>query len=225
LRTLDNTLQVVEEEAFEASPLVAVKVAAGQDRSDIGIKVRDRGRKLMELAENGGDRAGQGLRFPLGVEPCQTLGNKRKEFARDFAGSSGHSEEGRHLAVKSGTECRNGVPSRLALVLSDGRDPHLARAEEKVPIVGQIPAASYDGVHRQVDPLSDHVLSGPLGKQGVSESIHDGEVVSGLGGSDISVKLQAVRIHHVRTLRRACDANREVSSIRKEGATPLLAAR
>jgi hypothetical protein len=109
--------------------------------------------------------------------------------------------------VQSGTECRNGVPSRLALVLSDGRDPHLARAEEQVPIVRQVPAASYDGVHRQVDPLSDHVLSGPLGKQGVSESIHDGEVVSGLRGSDISVKLQPIRIHHVRTLRWACDAN------------------
>lgn len=55
---LDNALQVVEEEALEASPLVAVEVAAGQDRSDIGVKVRDRGRKLMELAENGGDGAG-----------------------------------------------------------------------------------------------------------------------------------------------------------------------
>ncbi len=118
----------------------------------------------MELAENGGDRAGQGLGLPLGVEPCQPLGNKRQEFPRDFTGSSGHSEEGRHLAVKSGTECSNGVPSRLALVLSDGRDPHLARTQEQVPIVGQIPAAGYDGVHRQVDPLSDHVLSGPLGK-------------------------------------------------------------
>ena len=115
--------------------------------------------------------------------------------------------------MQSGTECRNGVPGRLALVLRDGRDPHFARAEQQVAILGQIPAASCDAVHRQVDPLRDHVLSGPLSEQGISESIHDGDVVSGLGGSDISVKPQAIGIHHVPTLRRACDANSEVSSI------------
>ena len=118
---LDNALQVVEEEALEPGPLLAVEVAAGQDRSDIGVEVRDRGRELMELAENGGDRTGQGLGLLLGVEAGQPLGNKRQELPRHFTGSSGHSEKGRHLAVQPGTERRNGVPSRLALVLGDGR--------------------------------------------------------------------------------------------------------
>lgn len=115
--------------------------------------------------------------------------------------------------MQSGTECRNGVPSRLALVLSDGRDPHFARAEEQVPIVGQIPAAGYDGVHRQVDPLGDHVLCGPLSEQGVSEPIHDGEVVTSLGGSDIPVELQSIGIHHLRTLRRRCDADHAIGRL------------
>ena len=96
-------------------------------------------------------------------------------------------------------------------------DPHLARAEQQVPVVGQIPAAGDDRVHRQLDPLRDHILGGPLGKEGVSESIHDGEVVSGFGSRDISVQLQAIRIHHMRTLRRGCDATREFSPIGKDG--------
>ncbi len=80
----------------------------------------------MELPEDGRDGASQGLGLRARIEPGQPLGDQGQELPGDLPGSPSHGEEGRHFAVQPGTECRNGIPGRLALVLGDGRDPHLA---------------------------------------------------------------------------------------------------
>ena len=159
----------------------------------------------MELPEDGRDGASQGLGLRARIEPGQPLGDQGQELPGDLPGPPVTARKAVtsrcSRAPSAETVYRAGWLWYSAMVVT-----RTSRgAEEQVPIVGQIAAAGDDRVHRQVDPLRDHVLGGPLGKEGVREPVHDGEVVARLGGGDIPVELQTIGIHHLRTLRRGCD--------------------